>query len=73
MSEVTRLLQNLKKHYESNRAPLSLSFDAAWLEAVPDFAKTIGDWMKEVQNEYNDVYFVTSTQESFLTCPLDAH
>ena len=42
---------------------MSLSFDAAWLQANPDFAKAIGEWMKEVQDEYNDVYFVTSTQE----------
>ena len=41
---------------------MSLSFDAAWVEANPDFAKTISEWMMEVQNEYNDVYFVTNTQ-----------
>lgn len=64
MSGVTHLLQNLRRHYESNRAPMSLSFDAAWLESVPDFAKTLGEWMGEVMEEFNDVYFVTNTQES---------
>jgi len=33
------LKYNLERHYSSNRAPLSLSFDAAWLQANPTFAK----------------------------------
>ena len=56
------LKYNLERHYSSNRAPLSLSFDAAWLQSNPKFARTIGDWMDEVRTEYNDVYFVNHVQ-----------
>ncbi|TRY72028.1 hypothetical protein TCAL_13698 [Tigriopus californicus] len=56
------LRSNLERHYSTNRAPLSLSLDASWLQANPDFAKTIGTWMDEVLSEFNDVYFVNHVQ-----------
>ncbi len=37
------LRYNLERHYTSNRAPLSLSFDAAWLQSNPGFAKVKED------------------------------
>ncbi len=33
------LRYNLERHYSTNRAPLSLSFDASWLQSNPGFAK----------------------------------
>lgn len=56
------LRKNLDHHYTTNRAPLSLSLDASWLQANPNFAKTIGTWMDEVLAEFNDVYFVNHVQ-----------
>lgn len=56
------LKHNLDRHYNSNRAPLSLSFDAAWLQSNPSFVKVIGKWIEETLVEKNDVYFVTNVQ-----------
>jgi hypothetical protein len=58
------LQQNLDRHYLNNRAPLSLVFDASWIQSQPGFAKTISKWMKEVLSENNDVYFVSHVQVS---------
>jgi len=56
------LRHNLDRHYSTNRAPLSLSFDASWLQSNPDFVKALGVWMSEVNSQFNDVYFVNHVQ-----------
>ena len=57
------LLQyNFERHYGTNRAPLSLSFEASWLESNPAFAKVLSEWITETLTKYNDVYFVNHVQ-----------
>jgi len=53
---------NFNRHYSSNRAPLSLSFDSAWLQVNKGFTKALVDWMVETLEEHNDVYFLTEIQ-----------
>jgi len=53
---------NFERHYMSNRAPLSLSFDAAWLKTNKGFTQVLVDWMTETLEEHNDVYFLTEYQ-----------
>ena len=61
--QFARLLRhNFNRHYSTNRAPLSLSFDAAWLKVNKGFTKVLAKWVKETVEEHNDVYFVTGTQ-----------
>ena len=55
---------NFERHYMSNRAPLSLSFDAAWLKTNKGFTQVLVDWMTETLEEHNDVYFLTEYQVS---------
>ena len=55
---------NFERHYLSNRAPLSLSFDAAWLKTNKGFTQVLVDWMTETLEEHNDVYFLTEFQVS---------
>ena len=50
------------RHYGSNRAPLSLSFDAAWLKINKGFTKVLADWIQEKLSSQSDVYFVTELQ-----------
>lgn len=58
-----QLLQhNFERHYITNKAPLSLSFDPSWLISNKGFADVIDDWMDYVLATYNDVYFVTELQ-----------
>jgi len=58
-----QLLQhNFEHHYGTNKAPLSLSFDHAWLNDHTGFNDVIDDWMTHVLNTYPDVYFVTKLQ-----------
>ena len=54
----------LFRHYGSNRAPLSLSFDAAWLEVNKGFTKVLSDWIEKILSSHSDVYFVTELQVS---------
>ena len=56
------LRHNFNRHYTTNRAPLSLSFDWAWLQVNKGFTKVLVDWMVETLEEHNDVYFVTEIQ-----------
>jgi len=56
------LQHNFERHYGTNRAPLSLSFDSAWLLANQGFADVLEEWMGAVLGTYNDVYFVTELQ-----------
>merc|ERR1712114_34621 len=58
-----QLLQhNFERHYNSNKAPLSLSFDPSWLISNKGFTDVMDDWMDHVLQTYNDVYFVTELQ-----------
>ena len=58
-----QLLQlNFDRHYGTNKAPLSLSFDPSWLISNTGFNDVIDDWMTHVLNTYTDVYFVTELQ-----------
>jgi len=58
-----QLLQhNFERHYGTNRAPLSLSFDPSWLISNKDFDTTLSDWMNYILTTYTDVYFVTELQ-----------
>ena len=52
------------RHYANNRAPISLSFDTAWLKVNKGFTKELAKWMRELLQEHNDVYFVTNLQVS---------
>jgi len=61
--EFKKLLQhNFMRHYETNKAPLSLSFDPAWLISNKGFDNTLAGWIRDILNTYSDVYFVTSLQ-----------
>merc|ERR1711892_77136 len=53
---------NFNRHYITNRAPLSLSFDSAWLQVNKGFTRTLVEWMVETLEEHNDVYFLTEIQ-----------
>jgi len=56
------LQHNFERHYTTNKAPLSLSFDPAWLISNKGFDDTFSQWMSHVLATYNDVYFVTELQ-----------
>jgi len=60
------LQHNFERHYGSNRAPLSLSFDPSWMlpgQGVrKNFTKVLDEWMTDILATYNDVYFVTELQ-----------
>ena len=58
-----RMLQhNFDRHYATNKAPLSLSFDASWLKINKGFLDVLDEWMDHVLLTFNDVYFVTEVQ-----------
>ena len=71
---------NLWRHYSTNRAPLSLSFDPSWLVANQGFTEVLEEWMASLSTRYNDeVYFVTELQvragefcEALVGDPVDA-
>ena len=56
------LQHNFERHYGSNRAPLSLSFDPSWLISNKGFDDTLSEWMSFILATYTDVYFVTEIQ-----------
>lgn len=56
------LEHNFNRHYGTNRAPLSLSFDTAWLKTNKGFTKELAKWMRETLADHSDVYFVTQLQ-----------
>jgi len=56
------LQHNFERHYGTNRAPLSLSFDPSWLISNKDFDTALSDWMNYILTTYTDVYFVTELQ-----------
>merc|ERR1719219_1487135 len=43
---------NFERHYLSNRAPLSLSFDAAWLKTNKGFTQILVDWMTKTLRDF---------------------
>lgn len=53
---------NLNRHYQTNRAPLSLSFDTAWLQINKGFVYVLRDWITEQLATHSDIYFVTELQ-----------
>jgi len=55
------LKHNFERHYGTNRAPLSLSFDPSWLIANKDFDDVLVAWMDFVLTTYTDVFFVTES------------
>ena len=50
------------RHYGQNRAPLSLSFDTAWLQVNKGFTRVLQEWIREKLSSQSDVYFVTELQ-----------
>merc|ERR1712018_33204 len=56
------LTHNFYRHYDQNRAPMSLFFHAAWLKNNPEFLDAFLYWVDEIIESHNDVYFVTMTQ-----------
>ena len=50
------------RHYGSNRAPMNLGFDAAWLEVNKGFARELEKWIRDTLADHSDVYFVTQIQ-----------
>ncbi|XP_040574934.1 chitin deacetylase 1 [Lepeophtheirus salmonis] len=58
----TLLDHNFERHYSTNRAPLSLSFDTAWLVINKGFTKVLQEWIRNKLNTQSDVYFVTQLQ-----------
>ena len=59
-----QLIQLFFRHYGTNRAPLSLSFDTAWLRVNKGFTKVLRNWMRKLVLDHSDVYFVTNLQVS---------
>ena len=62
---------NFKRHYETNRAPLALTFSPAWLLARDKkrtnrsenpFVDTLAEWMADLLKKHTDVFFVTKLQ-----------
>merc|ERR1712001_80610 len=58
----TLLDHNFNRHYGSNRAPMNLRFDAAWLEVNKGFARELEKWIRDTLADHSDVYFVTQIQ-----------
>ena len=56
------LNHNFERHYGTNRAPLSLSFDPSWLISNKGFTEVLDEWMTFVATTYNDVYLATELQ-----------
>ena len=44
------------------QAPLSLSFEASWLEINKGFLDVLEEWMDHILLSYTDTYFVTELQ-----------
>ncbi|XP_013776701.1 uncharacterized protein LOC106461428 [Limulus polyphemus] len=55
------LNNNLRRHYNTNRAPLGLYFHAGFLKLNSKFLEALITWIDE-SLEKNDIYFVTMTQ-----------
>ena len=64
------------RHYGSNRAPMNLGFDAAWLEVNKGFARELEKWIRDTLADHSDVYFVTQIQVIYFsdqTSPPNIH
>lgn len=53
---------NFNRHYGTNRAPMSLSFDTSWLLSNKGFTRELATWMRKILLDHGDVYFVTHLQ-----------
>lgn len=58
----TLLDHNFNRHYGTNRAPLILGFEAAWLETNKGFTRELAKWIRDTLADHSDVYFVTQIQ-----------
>jgi len=58
----TLLQHNFERHYKTNRAPLSFSFNPFWLSHNKGFVDVFENWMDGILSTYNDVYFVNMFQ-----------
>merc|ERR1712243_507810 len=47
------LQHNFDRHYGTNRAPLTLSFDPAWLISNKGFSDVLDDWMSHILRTYS--------------------
>lgn len=56
------LTNNFDHHYNTNRAPLGLFFQSAFLKNNHEVREAFIDWIRDVLANHNDVYFVTMTQ-----------
>ena len=64
------------RHYGTNRAPMNLGFDAAWLEVNKGFARELEHWIRDTLADHSDVYFVTQIQVIYFsdqTSPPNIH
>ncbi|XP_046746909.1 chitin deacetylase 1 isoform X1 [Diprion similis] len=60
--QFARLLRhNFNRHYNTNRAPLSLNFHASWLKSKKEYKEELIKFIDEMLAR-NDVYFVTMVQ-----------
>ena len=58
----TLLENNFNRHYSTNRAPLSLSFNPFWLYSNKGFIEVFENWMDSVLARNKNVFFVTNYQ-----------
>ena len=62
MNSINMDARYIFRHYGSNRAPMNLGFDAAWLEVNKGFARELEHWIRDTLADHSDVYFVTQIQ-----------
>jgi len=57
--QLVELLQrNFDRHYKTNKAPLSLSFNPSWLMAQEGFVDAVDEWISDILKNHRDVFFV---------------
>ena len=70
----TLLENNFNRHYSTNRAPLSLSFNPFWLYSNKGFIEVFENWMDSVLARNKNVFFVTNYQALlWITNPTDVN
>ena len=65
MNTIIYIASNFR-HYGTNRAPMVLGFNAAWLEVNKGFTKELERWIRDILADHSDVYFVTQIQVCLL-------
>lgn len=58
----TFLTNNFNRHYNSNKAPMSLFFHSAFIKNNAEVLEYFLYWLDDIIASYPDVYFVTMTQ-----------